>query len=76
MRAPSVPASAPRTVRVAVAQSGVPAYLAAGVEHVTRLTADATAHRTSLLVFPETYLPGHPAGSTCAAMFLFGITPR
>lgn len=55
------PKSAAHTVRVAIAQAEVASDLAAGVDRVAQLTADAAARGALLIAFPETYLPGYPA---------------
>ncbi len=49
-----------RVVRVAVVQAAVAPSLAAGLERTRILAAEAAATGASLVVFPETWLPGYP----------------
>ncbi|MGI8499042.1 MAG: carbon-nitrogen hydrolase family protein [Gemmatimonadaceae bacterium] len=54
-------ASTPERVRVAVVQAEVAPTLAAGLDRTVALTHDAATRGASLVVFPETWLPGYPA---------------
>jgi predicted amidohydrolase len=47
--------------RIAVVQAEVAADLAAGLSRTRELTAQAARAGASLVVFPETWLPGYPA---------------
>ena len=47
--------------RVAVVQAEVAPDLASGIERTRELTAQAAARGATLVVFPETWLPGYPA---------------
>jgi len=48
-------------IPVAVVQAHVPASLEAGLLETRQLALDAAAGGASLVVFPETWLPGYPA---------------
>lgn len=48
-------------IPVAVVQAHVPASLEAGLHETRQLALDAAAGGASLVVFPETWLPGYPA---------------
>jgi nitrilase len=47
--------------KVAIVQAEVAPDLATGIERTRALTADAALGGASLVVFPETWLPGYPA---------------
>ena len=49
-----------RILRAAIAQAEVPRNLAHGIERAASLTRDAAADGATLVVFPETWLPGYP----------------
>ena len=49
------------TVRAAIVQAEVPGTSAHGIERAAALTRDAAARGATLVVFPETWLPGYPA---------------
>jgi predicted amidohydrolase len=51
----------PPTVRVAVVQAEVSRTLAAGLEQTRVLVRGAAERGATLVVFPETWLPGYPA---------------
>lgn len=51
----------PRRVRAAIAQSEQSSSLADALEATRSLAADAVEQGASLVVFPETWLPGYPA---------------
>ena len=51
----------PRPVRVAVVQAEVAPSLQAGLERTAVLAREASEDGASLVVFPETWLPGYPA---------------
>ncbi|MEP6619608.1 MAG: carbon-nitrogen hydrolase family protein [bacterium] len=48
------------SLRVAIVQAYVPRDLAAGLETAAARCADAAARGATLVVFPETWLPGYP----------------
>ncbi len=48
------------TIRVAIAQAEVARDLSSGLDETARLAGQARAAGVSLLVFPETWLPGYP----------------
>jgi predicted amidohydrolase len=51
---------APATIRAAIVQAEVASDLDAGLARTRDLTADAARTGASLVVFPETWLPGYP----------------
>jgi nitrilase len=52
--------SGPRVVRAAIVQAEVPMTLAAGLAQAGELTRAAARDGATLVVFPETWLPGYP----------------
>ena len=50
----------PRTVRAAIIQAEVPRDQAHGLERATTLVRDAASQGATVVVFPETWLPGYP----------------
>ena len=48
-------------IRAAIVQAEVPGNRAHGLERAAALTRDAAAQGATLVVFPETWLPGYPA---------------
>jgi nitrilase len=66
----------PDHVPAAVVQSEVPSTLAAGLERLEVLTADAAAGRAQLVVLPETWLPAYPAWlDVCRDAALWNFAP-
>jgi predicted amidohydrolase len=62
--------------RVAVVQAEVAADLASGIEHTRSLAEEAARGGASLIVFPETWLPGYPAWlDVCRDVALWNHTP-
>src|SRR5436853_4425021 len=53
------------TTRVAVVQAEVTPDLDAALARTSALTADAAADGASLVVFPESWIPGYPAWLDC-----------
>jgi predicted amidohydrolase len=56
----SLHSSDARVVRAAVVQAEVPTSRADGLARAARLTRDAAAQGATLVVFPESWLPGYP----------------
>ena len=47
-------------IRAAVIQAETPPSLEAGLDYATSLIASCAENDASLIVFPETWLPGYP----------------